>query len=83
MDRSGMHLAVPLHTLQNRCPQRSQTAVNFRVRFPHLQHFRVTFHLPSRPSTLYQNRSCPLTGSQHFGILPGSHGRDSAVRQCT
>ena len=33
---------VPSQTLQNRCPQRSQTAVNFRVRFLHLQHFRLT-----------------------------------------
>jgi len=30
---------VPLHTWQNRWPQFSQTTVNLRVRFPHLQHF--------------------------------------------
>ena len=44
----------PLQSLQNRCPQLSQTCVNLRVRFPHLQHFRVTFCPPLRPLILYQ-----------------------------
>jgi hypothetical protein len=74
----------PLHSLQNLCPQLSQTWVNFRVRFPHLQHFRVTFHPPLWPLVLYQKRSyLLLAGNQHFGILPGSHGRDSVARQRT
>jgi hypothetical protein len=38
--------SVPLQTLQNRCPQRSQTAVNFRVRFPHLQHLIAAIRQP-------------------------------------
>ena len=33
-----LHLS-PLHSLQNLWPQCSQTTVNLRVFFPHLQHF--------------------------------------------
>src|ERR1700693_1517681 len=70
----------PLHSLQNLCPQLSQTCVNLRVRFPHLQHFRVTFHAPSWPLVLYQKRSYSLlAGNQHFGILPGYHGATFAA----
>jgi hypothetical protein len=53
----------PLHTLQKRCPQRSQTAVNLRVRFPHLQHFRVTL-IRLRDFQLFPNEynTCYLRG---------------------
>jgi hypothetical protein len=72
-----LHLP-PLHSLQNLWPQFSQTTVNLRVFFPHLQHFS-TFILAFQAgmtsleslNITRERRAQPSCQQHYFAVLRG------------